>query len=1041
LRGRYAFLVANPLFDAVWYVKSYPDVATFEGGDALTHYLLHGFTERRSPGPLFDEAWYNHKYVDVATSNIDGLTHYLRYGAAEGRDPNPLFDSAWYRAQTGGIDSSGLDPLTHYMRIGHRLGLSPSPLLNVDWYSENAPDLAASGLDPISHYYTSNARDTRSPNPFFDAKWYLGRNKDAAVAAMDPFSHYLLHGARRGASPSAFFDIQWYRKSNPDVDRIGVEPLTHFLRHGAMEGRDPNPFFDTNWYVKRYAKGMDANMAPAERYLRRGVVKGENPNAMFNSMWYRKTFMAPGSETLDPLAHYIENGIHRGYVTAPALERPTRVKFAKTINGPIYQELKLSAWGETSWRDTRVLRFDFDALDINRTNIRAQRDNMIWRRPLRELMIGDAAFLVEPFAGAELWLEVRNPPSPAARAAPVLHARLLTAMEKLALRYEANEVMARFNLAPVAAYQNWRDLYDIFDQRERDAASAHISRLPYQPLISIVTPVFNTETSVLIEMLTSVKQQVYTNWELCIADDGSTVSHVRAILEVAASAEPRIKLCFRERNGHISEASNSALELVEGDYIAFLDHDDLLAPHALAMMAIEINNRPEAEIFYSDHDQIDARGELFNPYFKPEWNPELLLGQNYLNHLCVYSTRLIRSIGGFRVGFEGSQDYDLLLRAVNATAGPVVHIPHVLYHWRAYGGSQSFSDSSLDRATLAARRAIKESCAERGEAVDVVPATAGYHHVVAADVSQWPKVSVIIPTRDHADDLREVMRGLLEKTDYPDLEIIIADNESSDEETLSYFEDIKKKGVLILPAPGPFNFSKINNDAARIASGDILLFLNNDISMIAPGWLKEMVRYARKPDVGAVGAKLRYPDGALQHGGVVLGIGGVAGHIHCGVAAGDNGYFSRLALTQEVACVTGACLATKKSLFEALGGFNETQLKIAFNDVDLCMRIRRAGYRIIWTPFAELTHHESKSRGLDTVTEERRKRFEGETAYMRSKWGPLLDSDPFYSPNLSLRSIHPEYAAPPRTRRPWARVEQPAKQPEFAWDSTWKVEA
>ena len=657
LRRRCAFLVRSGLFDAAWYIKTYPDVAKFKGGDAPAHYLLHGAAEGRSPGPLFDEKWYAHKNADVAAVGIDGLTHYIKFGASEGRDPLPLFDSGWYCNQSSDMNWSKVDPLTHYMRLGYRLGLSPSPLFNVDWYNEQAPDLAASGLDPISHYYKMNTRETRSPNPFFDTRWYLRHNKDAAAAAEDPFSHYLINGARGGASPSAFFDAQWYRDINNDVARVGAEPLTHFLRHGAREGRGPNRYFDTDWYVERYGNESELEMNPAEHYLRHGVAEGHDPSPIFNARWYRRTYIAKLPMSVDPLSHYIESGIYDGCVPSPGFELPAKVKYVQTVPGRLFREYKLSAWGQTSWRVPGMVRFDFEGLDINGTNIRAQRDNAIWRKPLRELLYDDSAFLIEPLGGAELWLEVRNSPSGADDVIPCLHARHLTAAEKLALRYEANQNMSRFTLAPVEPYKNWRDLYDTFDARERHVAQAYLSTLPKHPLISIIVPVYNTNAIILTEMIHSVKQQVYTNWELCIADDASTLGHVRTILEAAAREDPRVKLCFRQRNGHICEASNSALELVEGEYVALLDHDDLLAPHALAMLLFEINNRPDAEIFYSDHDHIDARGELVNPYFKPDWNPELFLASElHKSLMCLQHTPEFERSEAFEFALEGSQD-------------------------------------------------------------------------------------------------------------------------------------------------------------------------------------------------------------------------------------------------------------------------------------------------------------------------------------------------------------------------------------------------
>lgn len=567
-------------------------------------------------------------------------------------------------------------------------------------------------------------------------------------------------------------------------------------------------------------------------------------------------------------------------------------------------------------------------------------------------------------------------------------------------------------------YADWIEQYDTLRVSDIGAIQRQIGTLPRRPRISVVVPVYNTDEKHLGEMIQSVRDQIYPDWELCIADDASTKTHVRQVLERHRQEDDRIKVTYRRVNGHISAATNSALELATGEFIALLDHDDLLPRHALSTVADAIVRNPAAEIFYSDEDKVDQFGVRYEPYLKPDWNQELLYGQNYISHLGVYSSHLLRKIGGFRLGYEGSQDYDLALRATAVTTGPIVHIPHILYHWRLYHGAQTFSSTQLDVATAAARQAIQEQLAQLGEKVVVTDAVGGYHRVVRNEPLVWPRVTAVIPTRDHVDVLRECLRGLTSVTDYPNLEIIIADNDSTEAATLEFFAEIKTQGVKIIKTPGPFNYSKINNDAIKHATGDVVLLLNNDISMIERSWLKEMVGYLAHDKVAAVGAKLLYPDRTLQHGGVVLGMGGVAGHVHLGASADDPGYFARLMLPQDVACVTAACMAIKKSVFDAVGGFDETNLAVAFNDVDLCIRIGRAGYRIIWTPYAQLLHHESKSRGSD-LEASKISRFMREVTYMQEKWGDGLACDPFFNPNLSLDSTTPRLAFPPRINRPW----------------------
>ncbi len=569
-------------------------------------------------------------------------------------------------------------------------------------------------------------------------------------------------------------------------------------------------------------------------------------------------------------------------------------------------------------------------------------------------------------------------------------------------------------------YCEWIDRYDTLYAGEEERISQFVAELKIKPKFSIVVPVYNTPRLVLAEMVSSVKSQIYKNWELCVVDDASSEPHVRGFLESLSDDEGRIKLVLREKNGGISAATNSALELVDGDYIALLDHDDVLPAHALATVAAYINRHPDSDIFYSDEDKLDKKGRRYDHFFKPDWNLERLYGQNYLNHLTVIRASMMRSLGGFRSGVEGSQDYDLVLRAIASTKTPIIHVPHILYHWRIYGDAGTFSSTQRERATASARKAIAEHFHVSGQAVVVTAAIDGFHRVVRGDPDRWPKVSIIIPTRDRSDLLKTCLEGL-RGTDYPEIEIILADNGSIETETAIFFEEAKRAGIVVVDCPGPFNYSRINNQAAKVAIGDILLLLNSDTEIIDPAWLKEMVRYLLQPDVAAVGAKLLYPDRTIQHAGVVLGIGGVAGHLYISEPEKASGYYGALGIARDVSCVTAACMAIRKSVFDELEGFNEADLQVAYNDVDLCIRIRQAGYRIVFTPFAVLIHHESKNWGSD-ATGGSLDRFQGEIKYMQERWGSALHCDPFHHPSLSLEYSGVELAFPPRIVFPWRDV-------------------
>ena len=590
------------------------------------------------------------------------------------------------------------------------------------------------------------------------------------------------------------------------------------------------------------------------------------------------------------------------------------------------------------------------------------------------------------------------------------------------LKYGRHEGRAAISKYGEAAYQRWIDANDTISVEDERLIRHHIAALAAKPLISVVVPVYNAQAPYLEALFLSLQAQFYEHWELCIADDASTAPHIRPLLESFALRDARVKCVFRPRNGHICAATNSALDLASGDFIALVDHDDLLPPHALYEVAAELDAHPSSDIIYSDQDMINAAGKRLAPYFKTDWNLDLLLGQNMVNHLGVYRRSLVEAIGRLREGFEGSQDYDLVLRAADATTPDHIrHIPAVLYHWRMDAEAANFSRSQQEKCFNAAKRAIEDHLARRGETASVTHARGnpGYTRVIRALPAQKPLVSVIIPTRDRADLLTQCVAGLLKRTDYDRLEIIVVDNESEEQKTAALLRKLQRDArVKVLPFAGPFNYSAMNNEAAQMATGEVLLLLNNDIDVIHRDWLSEMVSHALRPEVGAVGAKLYYGNDRLQHGGVVLGFGGSAGHYFPSAAREDGGYYSDLYLTRRVSAVTGACLATRREVYLEVCGLDDVNLKIAYNDVDFCIRLSHAGYHIIWTPYAELYHHESATRGSDQ-TSDKIDRFKREQSYLQSRWSRQLAQDPFYNPNLATNSGYPHLAEPSRRVKPW----------------------
>lgn len=552
-------------------------------------------------------------------------------------------------------------------------------------------------------------------------------------------------------------------------------------------------------------------------------------------------------------------------------------------------------------------------------------------------------------------------------------------------------------------YAAWIARFD-YSSRNIQQVKDKIAKLPDLPAISVVMPVYNTPLQLLDKAIGSVVDQIYPRWELCIADDASTDRRVNERLQAWQAKDQRIRVVFRDNNGHISEATNSAFELVKYDWVALLDHDDELRPHALAEVAFAIAERPGAELIYSDEDKIDENGHRFEPYFKPNFSIDMFRSQNYLNHLTVHRAGNIRAAGEWRKGFEGSQDYDINLRIIESIdQSKIVHIPKILYHWRATEHSTAKEGSQKDYAIDAAERALCQHIERLGIEAKVERLLDIRQFRIKYSVpSPAPLVSLIIPTRDNVNTLKKCLESILSVTEYPNYEVVVVDNQSRDRTTLDYLAKISaNKKVKVLKYNKKFNYSAINNFAVGKVKGLLVGLLNDDVEIISSDWLAEMASHALRPEIGCVGAKLYYPDGRVQHAGVILGVGGVAGHAHKYAAKNDSGYFNRLKIIQNVSAVTGACLLIRREVYKRVGGLDARHLAVAYNDVDFCLRVGEIGLRNLWTPFAELVHHESISRGSDQ-TGERQKRFRSETIFMLQRWKCTLLSDPYYSPNLTL---------------------------------------
>ncbi|OTO76639.1 MULTISPECIES: glycosyltransferase family 2 protein [unclassified Enterococcus] len=549
-------------------------------------------------------------------------------------------------------------------------------------------------------------------------------------------------------------------------------------------------------------------------------------------------------------------------------------------------------------------------------------------------------------------------------------------------------------------YQTWIAENENWDL---ESIKSEIAAFNYQPVISILMPVYNVEEKWLAKCIESVQNQFYPNWELCMADDHSTDASVRPLLEKYAALDSRIKIVFRSENGHISKATNSALEIATGEFVALLDNDDELAPIALYEVAKRLNQNSDLDLIYSDEDKIDMDGKRFDPAFKPDWSPDLLLGTNYISHLGVYRRSIMEKIGGFRVGYEGSQDYDLVLRFTEQIPSErIAHIPQVLYYWRILPSSTAADQSTKSYAFDAGLKAVQDAIQRRGIQATVNHAAGNGLYDVDYKVLSEDLVSIIIPTRNGYDDVKRCIDSIIEKTTYPNYEIVMADNGSDQPEMQDLYANYQKQlgdRFVVESIDIPFNYSRINNLAAKVAKGKYLLFLNNDTEVITPEWMTKMVSFAQFDRIGCVGAKLYYPNNTIQHAGVILGMGGAAGHGHHTFPRGDFGYFGKLEINVDYLAVTAACLMIRAKDFAELNGFDE-ELTVAFNDVDLCLREYEKGHNNVWLHGAELYHFESQSRGYEN-TPEKQARFEKETKYMEDTWTKYIENDPYYNPNLT----------------------------------------
>lgn len=549
-------------------------------------------------------------------------------------------------------------------------------------------------------------------------------------------------------------------------------------------------------------------------------------------------------------------------------------------------------------------------------------------------------------------------------------------------------------------YGNYEDFLKKYGVKEEELARQRQETFENSPCFSIAVPLYQTKEKYLREMIESVQVQTYTNWELCLAD-GSEHS-LAPIVEEYRVKDKRIKYCLLDKNEGIAGNTNEALKMATGDFIVLTDHDDLLSPEALYQCAKAVQTEPRTDVIYSDEDKVDMSGrKFFEPHFKSDYNIDLLCTMNYICHLFVVRKDVMEQAGLFESCYDGAQDHDFILRCTEK-AEHIVHIPKVLYHWRSHMQSTSENPESKLYAFENGCKAVKAHYDRIGVPAEVVQGPFYGMYRTKYLWKEQPLVSIIIPNKDHVADLRKCMDSIEEKSVYRNFEFVIVENNSTEEETFAYYKEIETRdNVNVLYYKGDFNYSKINNFGVVQAKGEYILLLNNDTEMIEPDSIKEMLDVCMRPDVGIVGAKLIFEDNTIQHAGVIIGFGGVAGHAFIGQDRDDNGYFSRIISVQDLSAVTAACLMVRRSVFDEVEGLNE-EFKVAFNDIDFCLKVRKAGYLVVYNPYAQFYHYESKSRGQEDSAD-KVARFQQEIGLFGERWGELLkNGDPYYNPNLTL---------------------------------------
>jgi len=845
----------------------------------------------------------------------------------------------------------------------------------------------------------------------FDSEYYLKHNYDAKISSAIPIDHFCKTGLKEDRKPNEEFDPVWYREYYADVKEDGGHPFIHYIIYGLKEGRfqnesqknkvleRTNSAFDEDSYLKA---NPDVKLEIENKNLKNAlehfnlsgrleVAKGERRLGiefpLFSEVDYIEANedikMAVKNDLMDsPIEHFFEIG-YKEYLNGL---RKLGGFYPFELTDELLKNLQKT--------------FDEDAYLSANEDIKKKVDDGIvesgWKyfieHGIKEIREGKKSICKElpPISESDYVLSNHD---------------IFNALK----RGDIVSPFEHFLAHGVSEYLNGTRKvittrpYTYSEAPLSEEIKEEIKNFDKKPLISVIMPVYNVDSKWLKLAIESLKNQWYSHWELCIADDASTkdetVSYLKSLDDV------NIKVVYLEKNLNISGASNAAISLATGEYVALLDNDDELTPDALYEVVKTINEN-NAEFIYSDEDFLTINGQYTNPHFKPDFSPDLLLSHNYITHFTCFKKSLIDKAGAFRSECDGAQDFDLFLRLTEMTEN-IYHIPKVLYHWRMIETSTSNNSEAKPEALDNGKRAVENALERRALKGRVEKGNQNHYFKVEYEILDNPLVSIVIPFKDEPELLDMCINSILDKSTYQNYEIIGISNNSKESKTFKMMEKLKKKDerVFFYEYNVPFNYSQINNYGVNECSkGEQVLLLNNDIEIITPEWIEHMLAYSQRDDVGAVGAKLYYPNDSIQHAGVIIGIGGVAGHSHKHFFKDHIGYFNRLKCVQNISAVTAACLMIKKTIFKEVNGLNEKDLKVAFNDVDFCLRVRESGYKNVFTPYAEAYHYESVSRGYED-SPEKIKRFKTEESYMKKRHSKILkDGDPYYNVNLTLEN-------------------------------------